>query len=102
RRERLAQGDRVRGDERRELVEDPLDLLPLGDLRLAPGAPELDGHERLHQKSGAAAARVVDDALDPRPRLGLHRDHVAAVAERDDRVLARTAPLRADERVYAP
>ena len=55
----------VRGDERRQLVEDPLDLLLLGDLRLAPGVAELDGDERLDEQRLAAAGRVVDDALDP-------------------------------------
>ena len=47
----------------------------------------------------AAAGRVVDDALDPGPGLGLDRHDVAAVAERDDRLLERAAELRADERV---
>ena len=63
--ERLAERLGVRGDERRQLVEDPLDLLLLGDLRLAPGVAELDGDERLDEQRLAAARRVVDDALDP-------------------------------------
>ena len=43
--ERLAELLRVGGDERRQLVEDPLDLLALGRLRLAPGVAELDRHD---------------------------------------------------------
>ena len=99
--ERLAQGRPVRGHERRQLVEDPRDLLGLGDLRLAPGVAELDHDERLDEQRLAAARRVVDDALDPRAGLGLDRHDVAAVAERDDRLLERAAELRADERVQA-
>jgi hypothetical protein len=41
----------------------------------------------------------VDDALYPGARLGLHRDDIPTVAERDDRVLERAAELRADERL---
>ncbi len=100
--ERLAQGRRVGGHERRQLVEDARDLLGLGDLRLAPGVAELDRDERLDEQGLAAARRVVDDALDPRPRLGLDRHHVAPVAERDDRLLERAAELGADERVEPP
>ena len=74
----------------------------LGDLGLAPGVAELDRHERLDEQRRAAAARVVDDPLDARPGLRLDRDHVAAVAERDDRVLERAAELRADEGVQPP
>ena len=71
----------------------------LGDLRLAPGVAELDRDERLDEQGLAAARRVVDDALDPRPGLGLDRDDVAAVAQGDDRLLEGAAELRADERV---
>ena len=85
--------------ERRQLVEDAGDLLGLGDLRLAPGVAELDRDERLDEQGLAAARRVVDDALDPRPGLGLDRHHVAAVAERDDRLLEGAPELRADERI---
>ena len=73
--------------------------LGLGDLRLAPGVAQLDGDERLDEQGLAAARRVVDDALDPRPGLGLDRHHVAAVAQGDDGLLERAAELRADERV---
>ena len=49
----------------------------------------------------AAPGRVVDDALDPRPGLGLDRDHVAPVAQGDDRLLEGAPELRPDERVEA-
>ena len=45
--------------------------------------------------------RVVDDALDPGPRVGADRHDVAPVAHRDQRLLERAAQLRADERVQA-
>ena len=72
------------------------------DLGLAPGVAQLHDDERLHEQRLAAARRVVDDALDLAPRLGPDRDDVAAVAQRDDRLLERAAELRADERVEAP
>jgi hypothetical protein len=53
--ERLAERHGVRRDQRRELVEDALDLFLLGDLRLAPGVPELDGDERLDEQRLATA-----------------------------------------------
>ncbi len=95
----LAQWIRVGRDERRQLVEDPRDLLRLGDLRLPPGIAQLDRDERLDEERLAAARRVVDDALHPVPGLGLDRDDVPPVAERDDRLLERRAELRADQRV---
>ena len=100
--EGLAERRSVRGHERGQLVEDAGDLLGLRDLRLPPRVAQLDHDERLDEERLAAARRVVDDALDPRPRLGLDRHHVAAVAQRDDRLLERAAQLRADERVQAP
>ena len=100
--ERVAERFRVGGDQRRELVEDPLDLLLLGRLRLPPRIAELDGDHRLHEQRLAAARGVVDDPLDAAAGLRLDRDHVAAVAERDDRLLERAAQLRADERVEPP
>jgi hypothetical protein len=42
RRQRLPERGGVGRDQRGQLVEDPLDLLPLRDLRLAPGVAELD------------------------------------------------------------
>ena len=85
-------------DEGRQLVEDPLDLGGLGQLCLAPGIAELDGHERLDEERLPAAGRVVDDPLDAAPGIGPHRDHVAPVAEGDDRVLEGAAHVaRVDE-----
>ena len=87
-------------DERRELVEDPLDLGPLRDLRLAPGVAQLDRHERLDEQGLAAARRVVDDSLDPAARLGPHGQDVAPVAQGDDRLLERPAGrLGLDQRI---
>ena len=97
--ERLAQGIGVGGHERGQLVEDARDLLGLGDLCLAPGVAQLDRDERLDEQRRAAPRGVVDDALDPRAGLGLDRHDVAAVAQRDDRLLEGVAQLRADERV---
>ena len=97
--ERRAQRLGVGRHERRQLVEDPRDLLRLGHLRLAPGVAELDRDQRLDEQGLAAARRVVDDALDPAARLGLDRDDVAPVAQRDDRLLERAPELGADERV---
>ena len=97
--QRVTQVHGVRGDERGQLIEDPGDLLGLGDLGLAPGVPELDRDERLDEQRLAAARRVVDDPLDPRPRLGLDRHHVAPVAQRDDRLLEGAPELGPDERI---
>ena len=41
----------------------------------------------------------MDDALDPRSRLGLDGDDVPTVAQRDDRLLERVAELGADQRI---
>ncbi len=97
--ERLAQWRRVRADERRQLVEDSGDLLLFGDLCLAPGVAQLDDDERLDEERLPAPRGVVDDALDPAACLGLDGHDVAAIAERDDRLLERRAELRAHERV---
>ena len=100
--EGAAQSLRLRRDERRQLVEDALLLGLDPELRLAPGIAELDHDERLDEERLAAARLVVDDALDLAPGIGADRDHVAAVAERDDRFLERGADLAAvDERLEA-
>ena len=101
--ERFAQLGRVRADERRQLVEDPLDLGPLGDLGLPPGVAQLNHHERLHEQGLAAARRVVDDALHPAPGVGPDRHHVATVAQGDDRLLEGPARgLGLDQRIEPP
>ena len=82
-----------------ELVEDPL-LLRLGrQLRLAPRVGQLDRHERLHEEGLPAARLVVDDAPDPALGIGPHRHHVAAVAQRDERLLQGPREVRVDERL---
>ena len=63
--ERLAERRGVSRDQRRQLVEDPLDLLLLGDLCFPPRISELDRDEGLDEERLAAARGVVDDALDP-------------------------------------
>ena len=72
-------------------------LLALGGLRLAPGVAQLDRDERLDEQGLAAARGVVDDALDPAPRIGLDRDDVAAVAQGDQRLLEGARALCLDE-----
>ncbi len=99
--ERRGQRVGVGGHERRQLVQDPGDLLGLGDLGLPPGIAELDRDERLDEQGLAAPRGVVDDALHAGARLGLDRDHVATVAERDDRFLEGAPELGTDERVEA-
>ena len=79
--ERVAKGLAVDGDQRRQLVEDAGDLFLLRRDRFAPGIAELHGHQWLDEEGLTAPRRVVDDALDSRPRLGLHRDDVAPVAQ---------------------
>ena len=96
---RLAERPGIRADQRRQLIEDPFDLLPLGQLRFAPGVAELDHDERLDEKGLAAPGRVMDDALDPVLGIGADRHDVASVPERDDRLLERAGELGADEGV---
>ena len=64
--------------------------------------PSSTDDERLDEQRLAAARGVVDDALDPGAGVGPDWDHVAPVAERDDRLLERRAELGADEGVEAP
>jgi hypothetical protein len=97
--QRLAQGRCVRRDQGGQFVEDPGDLLGFGDLGLPPGIAQLHGDEWLDEQRLAAARGVVDDALDPRPGLGLDRHHVPTVAQRDDGLLERVAQFGPDERV---
>ena len=97
--ERLAQRPRVGPDERRQLVQDALDLLLLGDLGLAPCVAELHDHERLDEQGLPAARGVVDDALDATLRVCADGHDVAPVAKRDERLLERAAELRRHERI---
>jgi hypothetical protein len=95
--EGLAQRPGIGADERRQLVEDALDLLPFGELRLAPRVAELDDDEGLDEQGLPAARRVMDDALHPALRIGPHRHDVAAVPEGDDRFLEGARELRRHE-----
>ena len=70
----------------RQLVEDALHLGLLGRLRLAPGVPQLDDHQRLDEECLAAPRCVVDDPLDPAPGVGPDRNHVAPLR------VSRSAP----------
>ena len=83
----------------RELVEDAADLLVDRRLGLAPGIAQLHDDERLHEQRLAAARGVVDDALHLAAGLGPDRDHVASIAQGDDRLLQRPAQLGAHEAV---
>jgi hypothetical protein len=100
--EGLAERVGLAADEGGQLVEDPLDLGRLRQLRLAPGIAELDRDERLDEERLAAAGRVVHDPLDAAPGIRAHGNHVAAIAQRDDRVLQGGTDLaRVDELLQA-
>ena len=91
--ERLAEGLGLAADERRQLVEDPVDLHRLRELRLAPGVAQLHRHQRLHEQRLAAPRGVVDDPLDLAPGVGANGHHVAPVAQGHDGVLQGRAHL---------
>ncbi len=98
--ERLPELRGVGRHERRQLVEDPLDLLALGRLGLPPRVAELDRDERLDEQRLTAPGRVVDDPLHPTPCVGLDRDHVATVAQGDQGLLeGARGRLRLDQRL---
>ena len=78
----------------RELVEDALLLRGRGELRLAPRVRQVDRDERLDEQRLAAPRLVVDDAPDATAGVGLDRHDVAAVAQRDDRLLQRARRAR--------
>ena len=67
-----------------------------------PGVAEHPAAKRFDEQGLTASGRVVDDALDPRSRLGLDGDDVPTVAQRDDRLLERIAELGPDQRVEPP
>ena len=54
--------------------EDAVDLLLLGELRLAPAVVQVDHGQRLDEEGGAAAGLVVDQAGDASLELGSQRD----------------------------
>ena len=92
--EQLAERPGLAPDQRRQLVEDPLDLLLGCHLRLAPHVAQLDGHEWLHEERLPAPGGVMDNPLDAAPGISAHRQDVAAIAERDDRILERGPHVR--------
>ncbi len=96
----LAQGDRVGGHERRQLVEDARDLLLLGDLGLTQALPSSTA------TSGSMnSVWPLPDASWTMPltraRASALTGPVAAVAQGDDRLLEVAAELRPDQRIEA-
>ena len=74
-------------DLRREVAQDALDLLLLGERQLLDVVVELDDGHRLDEERRARGRLVVDDAREARAVLLLDGDDVALVANRDDGVL---------------
>ena len=80
-----------RADAGGEIAQDAEDLSLLFVEQLAPLVAELDSVERLEEDGGPGRGCAVDDAGELSSQLGLNGDHVAAVAQRDDRFLDRGA-----------
>ncbi len=86
------------GDGRRELPQDPLDLLALRARRLRLAVGELDDVERLDEEGLAGVGRVVDDSRHAPAGARLDGQHGPAAAEGDELLLQVLAELaRADE-----
>ncbi len=75
------------GDERREVAQDPGDLVALGDLGLAQAVRVVDRRQRLDEQRLARAGGVVNDAGHAPPGRGLQRQDGAAAALGDEVVL---------------
>ena len=89
-------------DPSRKLVEDPLDLEPLGELRLAQRIVGFQDLERFDEDGLPARGLIVHDPFDRGPVLGLHRHDVAPAALRHDRILQEPQEIRRmDEAVEA-
>ena len=71
----------------REVAQDALDLLLLGERQLLDVVVELDDGHRLDEERRARGRLVVDDAREARAVLLLDGDDVALVADRDNGVL---------------
>ena len=83
---------------RRQLAQDPLDLLALGARRLRLAVVELDDVERLDEQCLPGVRGVVDDPRHAAARARLHSEHRPAAALRDEVLLQVLAQLvRADE-----
>ena len=100
--ERVVEGIGLGIDETRKLVEDPLLLRLDGQLCLAPDVAQLDDDQRLDEQRLAAARLVMDDALHLAALVGADRDHVATVAQRDERFLKDTRHLAAVHQLLEP
>ncbi|OLD17633.1 MAG: hypothetical protein AUJ01_08710 [Acidobacteria bacterium 13_1_40CM_3_65_5] len=70
-----------------EREQNPPDLLGLLFFERHDVVVDLDGAERLEKQTGTARGAAVHDARDAAAMLGLHHQHVAAVALGDDLVL---------------
>ena len=77
----------LHADERREVPQDPRDLLALGDLGLAQAVRVVDRGERLDEERLARTGRVVHDARDAAAGRRLQRQHGPAAALGDEVVL---------------
>ena len=84
-------------DRRRQLPEDPIDLLPLRTGRLGLAVAQLDDLERLDEERLARARRVVDDAGHGAARARLDGEHGPAAALGDE-VLLEVLPHAASAR----
>ncbi len=71
----------------RQREQDAADFLRFLLLERDDVVVDLDGAERLEVEAGAARRRAVHDARNRRPVLGLHDDHIAAIALGDDLIL---------------
>ncbi|GBD15933.1 hypothetical protein HRbin26_00828 [bacterium HR26] len=91
---------------RRDLIgqgaEDALDLMLLGELQLAPPVVEFDDLQRLNEEGLPAGRDVVRDPGHQVAAIGTHRNHVAALAHGDDRILDRLGDVRARQQPAKP
>ena len=78
----------------RERAQDAPRLLALGEDLLAQDVVHLDDRLRLDEHRLPAGRAVVDDAGHGAAAAGLHRDDVAVLAQRDDRLLDRRGVRR--------
>ncbi len=90
--ERL-QSIRLRGDDRRELTENALDLVAGIGRRLREPVVQLDDRERLDEQRLSRARRVMDDTGDLRACRCTNREHGTAAALGEKRLLQRLAHL---------
>ncbi len=82
-----------------ERTQDALDLVLFFGLQRAPAIAHLDHGQRLDEQGGAARRLVVHDGRYLAAGVGADRNHVAAGALGDDRVLDGVAELRGGHQV---